>query len=62
MEIVGIFSAHLEYNMANLYILWSFANFEVIWYILPRFGILCEEKSGNPDEHTNRFHSLWLIC
>jgi hypothetical protein len=45
-----------------LYILWSFANFEVIWYILPRFGILCEEKSGNPDEHTNRFHSLWLIC
>jgi hypothetical protein len=21
----------------------------VIWYIFPRFGILCQEKSGNPD-------------
>jgi hypothetical protein len=21
----------------------------VIWYISPRFGILCQEKSGNPD-------------
>jgi hypothetical protein len=21
----------------------------IIWYILPRFGLLCPEKSGNPD-------------
>jgi hypothetical protein len=21
----------------------------VIWYIFPRLGILCQEKSGNPD-------------
>jgi hypothetical protein len=24
------------------------AYFAVIWYIFPRFGILCQEKSGNP--------------
>jgi hypothetical protein len=28
--------------MATWYILWSF------WYIFPRFGILYQEKSGNP--------------
>jgi hypothetical protein len=37
------------------YILWSFGmihghsvHFVVIWYVFPGFGILCEEKSGNP--------------
>jgi hypothetical protein len=30
------------------YILWSFGNVVVIWYIFPRFGKLCQEKSGNP--------------
>jgi hypothetical protein len=29
-------------------ILWQFGNAVVIWYIFPRFGILCQEKSGNP--------------
>jgi hypothetical protein len=29
-------------------ILWPFGNVVVIWYIFPRFGILCQEKSGNP--------------
>jgi hypothetical protein len=28
--------------------LWPFGNVVVIWYIFPRFGILCQEKSGNP--------------
>jgi hypothetical protein len=28
--------------------LWPFGNVAVIWYIFPRFGILCLEKSGNP--------------
>jgi hypothetical protein len=28
--------------------LWPFGNLVVIWYIFPRFGILCQEKSGNP--------------
>jgi hypothetical protein len=28
--------------------LWPFGNSVVIWFILPRFGILYQEKSGNP--------------
>jgi hypothetical protein len=35
MENFGIFYDHLVY-------------FVVIWYISPRFGILYQEKSGNP--------------
>jgi hypothetical protein len=30
-------------------ILRPFGNLLVIWYIFPRFGILCQEKSGNHD-------------
>jgi hypothetical protein len=30
------------------HILSPFGNFGVIWYIFPLFGILCQEKSGNP--------------
>jgi hypothetical protein len=30
------------------YSLWSFGNFVVIWFFTPRFGALCQEKSGNP--------------
>jgi hypothetical protein len=36
MEEVGIFCGHL-------------VNFMVIWDIFPRFGMLYQEKSGNPD-------------
>jgi hypothetical protein len=25
----------------------------VIWYIFPRFGILCQQKSGDPDRRLN---------
>jgi hypothetical protein len=49
MEDVGIFYDHLKYNTAIWYILWPFGNLAAIWYIFPRFGILCQEKSGNPD-------------
>jgi hypothetical protein len=48
MENAGIFYGHLEYFTAIWYIVWSFGNVVVIWYIFPRFGILCQEKSGNP--------------
>jgi hypothetical protein len=48
MENVGLFYAHLEYAMAIWYILWSFGNFVVSGYIFHHFGILCQEKSGNP--------------
>jgi hypothetical protein len=27
---------------------WTFGNLVVVWYILPRFGIFWQEKSGNP--------------
>jgi hypothetical protein len=45
MENVGNFFHHLEYFT----VIWPFGNVVVIWYIFPHFGILCQEKSGNPD-------------
>jgi hypothetical protein len=48
MENTGIFYGYLEYFTVIWYILWPFGNVVVIWYIFPRFGILCQEKSGNP--------------
>jgi hypothetical protein len=48
MENTGIFYGYLEYFTVIWYILWPFVNVAVIWYIFPRFGILCQEKSGNP--------------
>jgi hypothetical protein len=49
-------------NAGIFYGLWE--NFTVIWYILcvfgkvvvifPRFGILCQEKSGNPATHVSK--------
>jgi hypothetical protein len=38
----------LVYFKVIWYILWPFGDAVVIWYIPPRFGILCLEKSGNP--------------
>jgi hypothetical protein len=34
--------------MANWNILKQFGIFLPIWYISPRFGLLYQEKSGNP--------------
>jgi hypothetical protein len=31
-------------------ILWAFGTFCEIWDIFPHFGILCQEKSGNPGQ------------
>jgi hypothetical protein len=49
MENAGTFYGRLVYFTVIWYILWQFGNVVVIWYIFPRFGILCHEKSGNPD-------------
>jgi hypothetical protein len=38
----------LEFFTVNWNILWTFGNVVVIWYIFSRFGILCQDKSGNP--------------
>jgi hypothetical protein len=37
-----------RYIIAICYFLRPFGNLVAIWYIFPRFGILCQEKSGNP--------------
>jgi hypothetical protein len=64
IEDVGIFYGHLAYFTSVRYILWAFGifyghlvYFMVIWYILWalgiffRFGMLYQEKSGNPAEN-----------
>jgi hypothetical protein len=48
MENTSIFYGHLEYFTVIWYILWTFGNVVVISYIFPLFGIMCQEKSGNP--------------
>jgi hypothetical protein len=48
MENLGIFYDHLVYFRPIGSILWSFGIFVVIWYISPHFGILYQDKSGNP--------------
>jgi hypothetical protein len=42
-----VYSGHWEYLTTIGYFLWTFGNFEVVWYIFPCFGILYQEKSGN---------------
>jgi hypothetical protein len=50
MEEVGIFFGHLEYltaiNIVQFLAIWYFSGHLVYF---PRFGIMCQEKSGNPD-------------
>jgi hypothetical protein len=53
MENVGTFYGHLEYNTDVWHILEPFDNLVAIWYIFPRFGILHQEKSGNPGSIPN---------
>jgi hypothetical protein len=51
-EDAGIFYAHLEYFMVIRYILWS------VGYIFLHFGMLHQEKAGNPAEF---FFVLFLL-
>jgi hypothetical protein len=49
---LGKFWGSLEWKiLVYLMVIWnilrSFGNVVVIWYIFLRFGILCQEKSGN---------------
>jgi hypothetical protein len=60
MENVGIFYVCLEYITVIWYILRPFGNLDTIWYILLLFGILCQEKSGNP-AHQSFFLKANLI-
>jgi hypothetical protein len=58
----GILFGCLESIMDLWYNLWPFGKLVVMWYILPRFGILCHEISGNPGtDVTRKFpHSFYL--
>jgi hypothetical protein len=47
-KILVYFIGHLKYFTGVKCILWPFGNVVVIWNIFPRFGMLCQEKSGNP--------------
>jgi hypothetical protein len=46
------FMVIFEYFSAVWYT-WQIGNVMVMWFIFPRFGILCQEKSGNPDADTH---------
>jgi hypothetical protein len=46
-EDVGIFYGHLEYVYYG-YLVY----FMVKWYIFSRFGMICQDKSGNPAAST----------
>jgi hypothetical protein len=48
IENLGIFYDHLVYFTAIGNIFGHLVYFVVILYIFPRFGILYQEKSGNP--------------
>jgi hypothetical protein len=45
---VGMICGHLVYFTAIWYILWSFSIFYGFGYIFYPFGMLYQEKSGNP--------------
>jgi hypothetical protein len=61
MENFGIFFVHLEHFTAIWYILWSFGNVVIIWYGFHHFGVLCQEKSGNPGlvEFVRKAPKMW---
>jgi hypothetical protein len=51
MENIGIFYDHFVYFTAIGNILWPFHIFCGHLVYFPRFGILYQEKSGNPGQH-----------
>jgi hypothetical protein len=48
MEDVGMLYGRLVYFTAIWYICGHLVYFMVIWYSFPSFGMLYQEKSGNP--------------
>jgi hypothetical protein len=53
-ENVGIFCGHFEYFNVSSEQNVMYAYFLMVWYIFLRFGMLYEEKSGNPGCHRGR--------
>jgi hypothetical protein len=54
-----MFFGHLEHFTAIWYILWPIGNLVVIWYIFPRFGILCQ-KIWQPCSRAHQKESKFL--
>jgi hypothetical protein len=50
MEDVGIYYGHLVHFMVFCYVLWIFGIVRGNLVYISRFGILYQEKSGNPDQ------------
>jgi hypothetical protein len=53
LENVALFYAHLEYFADIWDILYPFVTLWYIWYIFSGFGIMFQEKSGNPAHDPN---------
>jgi hypothetical protein len=53
MEHVGIFYGHLVHFTVFCYILWTFGIVCGNLFYFSRFGILYQEKSGNPVSYDN---------
>jgi hypothetical protein len=60
MEDVGIFYSRLVYLTAIWYFLWSFGIFYAHLVYFSRFGMLHQEKSGNPGFGRNFASSVLL--
>jgi hypothetical protein len=57
-ENAGKFYGHWEYFTAIWYNLRPLGNVVVNWYTFPRFGTLCQEKSGNPGQNVRNLRRV----
>jgi hypothetical protein len=62
MEDVGIIYGHLVHFTVFCYILWTFGIVRRNLVYFSRFGILFEEKSGNPVRKSKAFPLLQLVA
>jgi hypothetical protein len=54
------FYGHIEYFTDIGECLWPFGTFVLVWYIYSGFGIMYQEKSGNPALHSSIYmHYMW---
>jgi hypothetical protein len=56
----GIFWSTLKWKFVVIFVTFygQLVYFVVFWYIFPRFGILCHEKSGNPDTNLSEVQNF----
>jgi hypothetical protein len=61
MENLGIFCDYLVYLRPLEIFYGHLVYFVVIWYIFPHFGILDQEKSGNPGCQVKKWDSHYEV-